>query len=245
MTSRSWIRKLFARNPRTNRENLVGFRPCLETLEVRTLPATSAPTASALIAAIQNANKTGGDTIALSPGVSYDFTSADNSTNGANALPVITSNITIIGFGNTIDRSTAPSVLPFRLFDVAGGGSLTLGDVTLTGGVAQGTGVAAQGGAIYSAGKLNLTGVTVKSNTAQGSIGASAYGGGLYAAAGSVTLSNDTLSGNNALGGGPRQQQQRLPCPRRQRQRGWKRLWRRPVCGGRQRHLDQRYSQRQ
>jgi hypothetical protein len=80
---------------------------------------------------------------------------------------------------------------------------LTLENVTLSGGLAQGTGAAAEGGAIYSSGTLALSGVTVKSNEALGSngTGENAYGGGIYVAAGSVTLTNDTLSSNNAVGG--------------------------------------------
>jgi hypothetical protein len=101
-----------------------------------------------------------------------------------------------------------------RLFDVASGGSLTLENVTLTGGLAQGTGAAAEGGAIYSSGTLALSGVTVTSNEALGSNGAAAglpgdaggngadaCGGGIYVAGGTVTLSNDTLSSNKAVGG--------------------------------------------
>src|SRR5262249_55540987 len=48
-----------------------------------------------------------------------------------------------------------------RLFDVASGGSLTLENVTLSGGLAQGTGAAAEGGAIFSSGTLALSGITV------------------------------------------------------------------------------------
>jgi hypothetical protein len=53
-----------------------------------------------------------------------------------------------------------------RLFDVAGG-SLTLQDLKLQGGLAQGTGVAADGWVVYSSGILTLTSVTVPGNEAQ------------------------------------------------------------------------------
>src|SRR5262249_9669367 len=59
-----------------------------------------------------------------------------------------------------------------RLFDVASGASLTLENVTLSGGLAQGTGAAAEGGAIYSSGTLALSGVAVTSNEAMGGNGA-------------------------------------------------------------------------
>jgi hypothetical protein len=174
-------------------------RLCLEALEDRTLLSNPATTGE-LITAIQNANNNPGTptTITLAANTTFDFTSANNSTNGANALPVITANITIVGNGDTLERS-GPAT--FRLFDVASNGTLTLENLTLTGGLAQGAGVAAEGGAVYNAGTLTLNHVTVQSNQAQGSKGADAAGGGLYVAAGSVTLTNDTLSGNHAQGG--------------------------------------------
>jgi uncharacterized repeat protein (TIGR01451 family) len=211
MTVRTWIRKLFAPKTRTIRKEPVRFRPRLEALEDRTLLSNPATTGD-LITAIQNANTAGGaTTITLAANTTFNFTSADNSTNGANALPVITGKITIVGNGDTIER-TGTKV--FRLFDVASGGSLTLENLTLTGGLAQGTGVAADGGAVYSSGTLTLSGVTVTSNRAEGSnganatklgaaggTGANAYGGGLYVAGGTVTLSNDTFHSNIAVGG--------------------------------------------
>src|SRR5262249_37475822 len=143
-----------------------------------------------LIGEINDINRPGTAwTLILPTNTIFDYNSPDNSTNGGNALPVITGNITIVGNGDTIERT---GTTPFRLFDVAQGGSLTLENVTLTGGLAQGKGTAADGGAIYSSGTLNLSGVTVTSNSAQGSnganatkvgaaggTGANAYGGGL------------------------------------------------------------------
>jgi hypothetical protein len=169
-------------------------------------------TPAQLVAAINAANQTGiPATITLAPGATFNFTLEDNATDGWNALPVITGTVTIIGNNDTIER-TGPN--PSRLFDVASGGSLTLQNVTLTGGWARGAGASADGGAIYSAGTLRLSGVTVQGNRAQGADGvgfqpdrltgrngASAYGGGIFVAGGSVTLLNDTLSGNNATGG--------------------------------------------
>jgi hypothetical protein len=168
----------------------------------------ASPLENGLVAAINAANAAGGaTTISLPSNATYDFTFANNTTDGTNAMPVITANITIAGAGDTIDHSLAAGVAPFRLFDVAGGGSLTLENLTLTGGLAQGSGIAAEGGAIYSAGTLALQGVTVANNHATGAYGvapanaASAEGGGLYLAGGTVTLNNDTFSGNNANGG--------------------------------------------
>src|SRR6516165_11832547 len=72
-------------------------RPQLEELEDRTLLSNPA-TPSDLITAIQNANTAGGaTTITLAANTTFNFTSANNSTDGANALPVITGKITIVG----------------------------------------------------------------------------------------------------------------------------------------------------
>src|SRR5215831_19390314 len=91
------------------------FRPQLEALEDRTLLSTySAATASDLIADINAANKHGGtNTIVLTaPTTSpYILTAVDNTTNGATGLPIIAANkgdnLTIVGNGDTIERSTA------------------------------------------------------------------------------------------------------------------------------------------
>jgi hypothetical protein len=219
MTNRSWIRRLFDRKPRTICKDLNRIPLRLETLEDRTLltgglPYATPNTPFELIADINAANTAGAaTTITLAPGTTFGCTAADNTTNGANALPVITGTIDIVGNGDTIERTGNPNNV-FRLFDVAQGGSLTLQDLTLQGGFAQGPGVAAKGGAIYSSGTLNLLSGTIKSNLAQGSQGANAikggapggnggngYGGGLYVAAGSVSMGFVTLSGNSALGG--------------------------------------------
>src|SRR5262249_17296173 len=80
-------------------------------------------------------------------------------------------------------------------------------------GLAFGIGVGAEGGAIYSQGTLNLSGVTVQNNQAVGDSepfsndygfgnrGAPAYGGGLYAAGGTVTLLHTIVTSNTAQGG--------------------------------------------
>jgi large repetitive protein len=159
---------------------------------------------------------------ALSGDIRYCITQADQPTNAGSTITfdtaltgstitlthgplVISDTMTITGPGAS--SLTTSGNNSSRLFDVDSGGSLTLENVTLSGGLAQGTGAAAEGGAIYSSGTLALSGDAVKSNEAVGSSGgpggngANAYGGGIYVAAGSVTLTNDTFSGNKALGG--------------------------------------------
>jgi uncharacterized repeat protein (TIGR01451 family) len=181
-------------------------RPRLEALEARMLlsgglPFPTPSNASQLVQDISYAdNNPGTYTIALASSTAYVL----DSTTGP--MPEIAANVnlTIVGQGATIERSSTAAA--FRLFDVTGGGSLTLQNLKLTGGLAEGTGTAAEGGAIFSSGTLKLSGVTVESNEALGSTGrninfSNAFGGGLYVAGGSVSLTGDTLSGNQARGG--------------------------------------------
>ncbi len=209
-----------------------GWRPVLETLESRAmLSAYTAATAAELISDINAANKHGGaNTIALTAPASspYVLTAVNNSTDGANGLPVISGNkagaLTIVGNGDTIERSTAAGTPAFRLFDVASGNSLTLESVTLENGIALGSGTAADGGAVYNQGSLTLQGVTVQNNAASGwsasqttvakqagaAAGADAQGGGIWSdgvvvfddlTLPSGTVLHTTLRNNIASGG--------------------------------------------
>src|SRR5271166_1811531 len=86
-------------------------RPMLEVLEDRTNPTTFTlgnGDVAGLIGAIQTANGDGqADTIVLASNGTYQLTAANNTTNGGNGLPVITSsNLTIQGSGATIERNT-------------------------------------------------------------------------------------------------------------------------------------------
>jgi hypothetical protein len=195
----------------------------LEPLEARTLPTSgsyTAATVSDLINDSNTANKNGGGTSTMrlttattSP---YVLTAVDNSADGPTGLPVIKKGdtLTIVGNGDTIERNTASGTADFRLFDVSGGGSLTLESLTLQNGFAFGSGPSAAGGGIYSVGTLVLSGVTVQNNHAFGSTGADATkvgdvggsgqdaaGGGIWSN-GSLTLENGTqILSNLALGG--------------------------------------------
>jgi hypothetical protein len=183
----------------------------LEPLEDRALPsAYTAGSVADLIADINAANAAGGsNSITLVAGTTFTLTAVDNTTDGATGLPVIAANdsLTLVGSGNTIERSTAKGTPAFRLLDVAAGGSLTLNDLTLQGGLAFGWGVPAEGGAIHNQGTLTLNSVTVQNNIAQGSsggpntaAGGPAAGGGVWSA-GSLTLQGCTIQNNQALGG--------------------------------------------
>jgi len=183
-----------------------GTRLVLEQLEDRSLPSSySAANVSALIADITAANAAGGtNTISLTaPTTSpYVLTGVNNTTWGNTGLPVVAAhdNLSIIGNGDTIERSTASGTPDFRLLAV-GGGSLTLANLTLQNGVS--TSPLYGGGAIYSHGvALTLSGVTVQNNRdyAPGTV-EGVGGGAIYAVYGSLTMQNGTvLEGNEAYG---------------------------------------------
>ena len=165
------------------------------------LPYATASNVSQLIADINYANSVGGAiTFSLAPGVTFDLTSANNTTNGGNGLPVIGATkavaLTIIGNGDTIERiavikhNTVKN--PFRLFDVAPGASLTLDQVILKGGYVSGS-----GGAILNQGTLNVINGSTLSGYAAANGGS---GGGIYNAGGTVTATDSTLSGTYNTG---------------------------------------------
>src|SRR5262245_27812753 len=168
--------------------------PRLEHLENRIVPTTvlNAGTTSELITDIglANSNSSASNPYQINlTSSSYSFSSAYNST--ANVLPVISAaNLTIVG-----NSSTNGSILDAksfgRLFDVASGASVTLIDMTLTGGMASGS--TAQGGAVYNSGQLTMKTVIVGGNSAVGGSGQNAEGGGIYSNGGSLTLVNDII----------------------------------------------------
>jgi hypothetical protein len=224
---RGWRNRPWARQTLTARPALLRHaRLRLEQLEDRTLLSSyTALTASDLIADINAANAAGGaNTITLTAltGNPYSLTAVDNTTDGATGLPVISGggrkagadNLTILGNGDIIERSTASGTPDFRLFDVAVLASLTLQNLTLQNGYALGSGSSAEGGAIFNQGSLTLSGVTVQGNSAVGSSGADAKnknenggngqdaaGGGIYSN-GSLSLENGSLIQNNQTQGG-------------------------------------------
>jgi hypothetical protein len=201
-----------SRRPRAPAKKARSLRLNLEQFEDRTLLSSyTAATVSDLINDINAANAASGtNTITLTaPTTSpYVLTAVDNTTDGANGLPVIMkgNTLTIIGDGDTIERSTASGTPAFRLLDLASRGSLTLENLTLQNGLALGSGSAADGGAIYNQGTLVLSAVTVQNNVAQGSgdkkSTGPAAGGGIWSGS-SLTLENGTLLQNNQAMGAP------------------------------------------
>jgi hypothetical protein len=148
----------------------------------------------------------------------YTLTEPDNWEYGPNGLPQISGKITINGQGATIQRATnAPK---FRFLYISGGlsyetntgvglaaGSLTLNNLTLTGGLAKGGDAAGQagggagmGGAIFNQGTLAMTAVNLIANTAMGGLGGLAHSGG--GGGGGIGSDGDT-DGNGGGFGGP------------------------------------------
>lgn len=147
-----------------------------------------------LIDAIEDANANNGGTIKLAEDCTYRIRSAYNQRppgqNGPNGLPIITSRIEIEGEGSTITRS---STSPFRIFEVAENGNLTLEETTISNGYAQGSSSGAgDGGAIFvEGGVLTLKESCVTRNAADSD------GGAIQNEKGKVTLREDSTVSHN------------------------------------------------
>ena len=148
-------------------------------------------TAIGLINAIAIANSNGeNDTITLTADI---VLTAVN--NGDNGLPVITSDggnaLTINGNGFSISRSSVIGTPDFRFFQINGGATVTLQNITLS----NGSCISCVGGAIGSAGTLYITNSTLSNNYATDNLGGGAlYNGGI------VTITNSTFSSNSSAG---------------------------------------------
>lgn len=190
-------------------------------------------TAAQLITEINNCNGQvppydGANTIVLVDG-NFDVATVNNFWYGRNGLPPIRSNITIRNNGNgaTIRRTGAAL---YRLFYVSGGntsvgpsgaGTLTLVNVTVSGGSAVGGrggnnsgggGGLGAGGAIYNQGTLRILNSTLTGNSATGGAGGtddgvsseSAGGGGMGGNGANATAGGGILSrcgGGGGMGG--------------------------------------------
>jgi len=140
---------------------------------------------SALVTAINKANSAGSAILQLAQGCNYVLTSAATGNDG---LPPVTGKIVIIG-GHGTQISRTPSANPFRILDVAAGGVLTLGNVTVANGVLTNSGERA--GGIRDAGTLVLQHVRLTGNNSVG------FGGGLSVENGAqATVSGSELDGN-------------------------------------------------
>ncbi len=130
---------------------------------------------------------TGGDDIITLGGGTYSYNDLFPGT--GNALPIITSNITINAYGATIQRDPVYAYGNlFRILQVTVSGNLTLNDATLSGGY-----TGANGGGIFNQlGTVVLNHSTISGNTALN-------GGGIYNLNGTVTLNNQSAVRDNGV----------------------------------------------
>ncbi len=159
-----------------------------------------------IIEAIENANTdalvhddcaagSGNDTISLPNDAVLIFTATHNTIGGGNALPVITTTLSILGNGATLIRDTN-AASNFRFFNVAAGANLTLDNLGLRNGVVVITGTVQLlfgGGAVVNQGTLKIVDSNLSFNHA-------GYGGAIYSEpmTGSLSVNNTTFSSNSA-----------------------------------------------
>ena len=128
----------------------------------------------------------------------YPLTAADNTTDGANGLPSITSPITINGNQSAIRRQDGSEL--FRIVYVASTGNLTLRQLSVENGSNNSRKPGEgwwYGGGIFNVGKLTVEKSKIFRNTAI------SFGGGIYNR-GELTLKRSIISGNTTgwKGGG-------------------------------------------
>jgi hypothetical protein len=153
------------------------------------------------------------DEIHFAPGLSgtIELSIVADTSIGASAL-VVSSPITIRGNTNGITIARAAEAPEMRLFRVTANGNLTVESVNLTGGVARGAagepggnGSDGRGGALFNEGTLHVVASTLYNHVAiggtagEGGIGGQGLGGAIFNAAGTLSVRNATLSGNQAL----------------------------------------------
>jgi len=147
---------------------------------------------AALVKAINDANATPAKltTLDLTPFCPYRLRAVDNTSDGANGLPVVVSgHLTINGRSAVISRGA--TVPPFRILEVGDRGNLTLNDVTVSGGSA-----ARGGGILVDSGKLTANRSRISGNTATADFG----GGAGIANGGVLALNFVTITGNTGRG---------------------------------------------
>ncbi len=151
-----------------------------------------------LVNAINNANSNGPgtDIINLDGSCVYQLATIDNTVDGNNGLPSITSSIVINGNGATVRRSTGAQKMPIRLFHVSQGGELVIDNLTLHDGIGMEPPditipLRNSGGAIFNAGTLTVTSSVFDYNRA------TQNGGAVYNS-GTMTVENTTFQ-NNAV----------------------------------------------
>jgi predicted outer membrane repeat protein len=158
--------------------------------------------ASDISAKITDANDDGVPVTICIPEGTYTFTTGSFASNGNNAMPVITGQITLLGLDNgaIIQRSTAGGTPNFRFLMVAFDKSLTLNNLTFQNGATSGTSLAGYGGAVHNIGTLTIIDTTFTDNYANVEGGAIYNNGTLNITAG--TFNSNEVGGSNGDDGG-------------------------------------------
>lgn len=120
---------------------------------------------------------------------------------GTSALQVMSS-VSIVGPGGTNGITLARNdASAFRLVYVANGASLTLQNLTLQNGLAQGVNDQSAGGAVLNDGKLVIVKSTLRDNSALASDESDGRGGAIFNR-GTLAITNSTLANNAAQASG-------------------------------------------
>jgi autotransporter family porin len=164
-----------------------------QTVQAATIPV--ACETSDLIDALNTANGTvEEDLITLEAGCTYTLNAVDNTVDGPNGLPSITSDIVIQGNGATIERSAvAPN---FRILHISAGALVTLDEVTIRGGQTGAGFPDGSGAGIFNRGDLRIFDSWITENTSGNS------GAGIYNYSASISVERSTVSHNSATGDG-------------------------------------------
>jgi hypothetical protein len=161
------------------------------TAATATAAATKVPCdPAALQAAIAAANTAGTSVLKLAKGCIYAVTTPSTT---ADAFPIVTGNVTIVGAKDTIVARDPAASSDFRVFEVASGGTLTLQKLTIQCGQ-----TTALGGAVLNQGTLDVKKVTFSNNGA-GNGGAVANQANATA---TIASSLFFLNVTNGVGGG-------------------------------------------
>lgn len=145
----------------------------------------------ALITAINDANTAGAGTLLLAPGCTYTLTAAASTgTRGSNGLPIIDSNLTILGRNARIVRD--PSAPQFRVMEIAQARNVVLNALTISGG---NPGPHPGGGILVARGLLTLQSSVISGNTADS-------GAGFANDTGVVTMTATRIESNDTGTGG-------------------------------------------
>lgn len=140
--------------------------------------------------------RAGEDVILLGPGV-YTLSRAGNETAAAAGDLNLTDDLVLIGQGAA--RTTINGGGIDRIFQVAGGITVEIRDVTLTNGRSGGA-----GGAIRNEGELTIARSVIAGNSTVAGTAGAGFGGAIYTDGdgSTLTVTDSTLSNNSATGGG-------------------------------------------